>query len=222
MMFRNVKKGFTFVELAIVLVIIGIIMGMAIKGRQLIEGAKTRSEVRKLEKIQSAVAGWISNTGGDSNALDFRRLNPSATCSSTVARGSIVASNTKVAANGVCLDSSLLNDITTSTISNPYGDNWTLWAGGWPSKGAEVAPGTAFLAISSSSPRFGCNMENMLDDKFFNFGDVRSGYNEHRVGDSDNGTTPADNTSVNNVFKTCDEWPNNADNSSYVGYELGL
>lgn len=54
------KKGFTFVELAIVLVIIGIIMGMAIKGKALIEVAKMRQEIRNIEKIEAAVAARIA------------------------------------------------------------------------------------------------------------------------------------------------------------------
>jgi prepilin-type N-terminal cleavage/methylation domain-containing protein len=54
------KKGFTFVELAIVLVIIGIIMGLAIKGRSLIRSAKMRNEIRKIEKLQTALMSYIN------------------------------------------------------------------------------------------------------------------------------------------------------------------
>jgi prepilin-type N-terminal cleavage/methylation domain-containing protein len=54
------KKGFTFVELAIVLVIMGIIMGLAVKGRSLIRGAKMRNEIRKIEKLQTALMSYIN------------------------------------------------------------------------------------------------------------------------------------------------------------------
>jgi prepilin-type N-terminal cleavage/methylation domain-containing protein len=61
-MFRLTKntKGFTFVELAIVLVIIGIIMGLAVKGRTLIRGAKLRAEIRKIDKLQTALMSYIN------------------------------------------------------------------------------------------------------------------------------------------------------------------
>lgn len=49
------KRGFTIVELAVVLVIIGIILGMAIKGKQLVEAAKIRAEVSKIHKFEAAV-----------------------------------------------------------------------------------------------------------------------------------------------------------------------
>ncbi|MDR2105359.1 MAG: prepilin-type N-terminal cleavage/methylation domain-containing protein [Deferribacteraceae bacterium] len=50
------KKAFTLVELSIVLVVIGVIMGMAVKGRDLIETSKLRKEIRKLDKFAAAAA----------------------------------------------------------------------------------------------------------------------------------------------------------------------
>ncbi|MDR2401566.1 MAG: type II secretion system GspH family protein [Deferribacteraceae bacterium] len=54
------RKGFTFVELAIVLVIIGIIMGLGVKGRTLIRSAKMRAEIRKIDKLQTALMSYIN------------------------------------------------------------------------------------------------------------------------------------------------------------------
>jgi prepilin-type N-terminal cleavage/methylation domain-containing protein len=215
MMFRDVRKGFTFVELAIVLVIIGIIMGMAIKGRQLIESAKTRSEVRKLEKIQSSVAGWLSSTGSDSTPTDYKRLNAGYEGGDTLAKSHITG------AGVLWLDLGQLGEVTSSTRSNSYGDNWSMVGGEWEANSANLLAGSAFILVSQVSQRFGCNAENMLDDKFFYKGDLRSGLKELRVGGTDNGTAPTidDNATP---FRTCDEWPNAVDNSSFLGYRLGL
>jgi prepilin-type N-terminal cleavage/methylation domain-containing protein len=48
--------GFTLVEISVVLVVIGIIMGMAVKGRDLVETSRLRKEIRKLDKFAAAAA----------------------------------------------------------------------------------------------------------------------------------------------------------------------
>jgi prepilin-type N-terminal cleavage/methylation domain-containing protein len=48
--------GFTLVEISVVLVVIGIIMGMAVKGRDLVETSRLRKEIRKLDKFASVAA----------------------------------------------------------------------------------------------------------------------------------------------------------------------
>jgi prepilin-type N-terminal cleavage/methylation domain-containing protein len=60
-----VKKGFTLVELAIVLVIIGLITGMAVKGRSLAAAAEMREEVNKLRKYEHAFATHYAKSGRD-------------------------------------------------------------------------------------------------------------------------------------------------------------
>ena len=56
------KKGFTIVELAIVLVVIGIILGMAVKGKALVDAARMRAEVTKMNKFEAAVATYYART----------------------------------------------------------------------------------------------------------------------------------------------------------------
>jgi prepilin-type N-terminal cleavage/methylation domain-containing protein len=54
------KKGFTIVELAIVLVVIGIILAMAVKGRNLVEAARYKAEINKIRKLEAAVHIWLA------------------------------------------------------------------------------------------------------------------------------------------------------------------
>jgi prepilin-type N-terminal cleavage/methylation domain-containing protein len=67
---KGFRKGFTLVELAIVLLIIGLILGLAVKGRLLIDSARIKSEVRKLEKFQTALAAYVGRIGSLPASVD--------------------------------------------------------------------------------------------------------------------------------------------------------
>ena len=54
------QKGFTLVELAIALVVIGLLLGGILKGQEIIENGKITATVRMLENMQSAVAMFDS------------------------------------------------------------------------------------------------------------------------------------------------------------------
>lgn len=54
------KKGFTLFELAIVLIVIGLLLGMAMKGKALVEAARIKSDVAKVQKISSAFYTYYS------------------------------------------------------------------------------------------------------------------------------------------------------------------
>jgi len=56
---RGKRKGFTLVELAIVLVIIGLLMGMVLKGSQLITSAKEKRFAQALQKFTSAIGAFM-------------------------------------------------------------------------------------------------------------------------------------------------------------------
>ena len=48
------QSGFTLIEIAIVLVIIGLILGGALKGQELIATAKVRSTINQLDGVRAA------------------------------------------------------------------------------------------------------------------------------------------------------------------------
>ena len=55
---KNQQSGFTLVEIAIVLVIIGLLLGGVLKGQELINSAKVKSYAQDFRTIQAALYGF--------------------------------------------------------------------------------------------------------------------------------------------------------------------
>ena len=51
---KNHTSGFTLIELSIVLVIIGLIVGGILTGKDLIDSAQVRAQISQIEKYQTA------------------------------------------------------------------------------------------------------------------------------------------------------------------------
>ena len=70
----QVQKGFTLVELAIVMVIIGLLIGGILKGQELIVNAKTSASVAQLKAVGAALMTFQDKYNGAAGDL----LNPAA------------------------------------------------------------------------------------------------------------------------------------------------
>jgi len=68
---RNSDAGFTLVEIAIVMVIIGLLIGGILKGQELIKNAKTKKVMKQVDELRVAVTSYQDRYGflpGDDNA----------------------------------------------------------------------------------------------------------------------------------------------------------
>ena len=78
---RKQQSGFTLVEIAIVLVIIGLLLGGVLKGQELITQAKIKNVANDLTGMTSAVYGYqdrYKRFPGDDNAAAARWTDPEA------------------------------------------------------------------------------------------------------------------------------------------------
>lgn len=55
---RHTQRGFTLVEIAVVLVIIGLLLGGVLKGQELINSAKVKSLVQEFNSVSTMVYGY--------------------------------------------------------------------------------------------------------------------------------------------------------------------
>jgi len=60
----NLERGFTLVELSIVLVIIGLLVSGTLVGQSLVQGAQIRATIRQYQEFQSGVAAFVGKYGG--------------------------------------------------------------------------------------------------------------------------------------------------------------
>lgn len=122
------QKGFTLVELAIVLIIIGLIVSSVLVGQDIIKAAELRATTTQLNKFQTAVNVFIGKFGGipgDVNGANFFTTG-AGTSDGTAGKGD---------SNGIITRSGSASAINTLT-----GEITDFWA--HLSAGAGLIPGT--------------------------------------------------------------------------------
>lgn len=71
---RNNQKGFTLVEIAIVMVIIGLLIGGVLKGQEMINNAKIKRVIKQADEMRAAVMTFYDKYGqypGDESSALF-------------------------------------------------------------------------------------------------------------------------------------------------------
>ena len=108
---RSRQTGFTLVEIAIVLVIIGLLLGGVLKGQELIENSRIKSIVNDMKAIQAAYNGYIDR---------YKALPGDETAATMTARGWTGTAGATVAGNGVLA-------INVNQTFNNGGDQSAFW-----------------------------------------------------------------------------------------------
>ncbi|BCL77200.1 hypothetical protein JHS3_29360 [Jeongeupia sp. HS-3] len=170
------QGGFTLVELAIVLVIVGLILGLAFKGRDLIDGARVKSAQASTNKIQAAVnifferyqrypgdgcvvanAALLSQCGGARNGLIDNANETSSFWSLLIGTGIL----------------------TTAERTSPFGTQWNVATdaiNGRINTVTYLVSGTAAVGAASTATdiRYVCSLDTQYDDANPTSGNIRS------------------------------------------------
>ena len=70
---RKTQRGFTLIEIAVVLVIIGLLLGGVLRGQELINSARAKNLVQEMRGVTTMVYGYqdrFQRMPGDDNAAD--------------------------------------------------------------------------------------------------------------------------------------------------------
>ncbi|QLG87016.1 prepilin-type N-terminal cleavage/methylation domain-containing protein [Chitinibacter bivalviorum] len=177
---KNKQQGFTLVELAIVLVIIGLILGMAFKGKDLIDGAKVKNMQAQYNKIVAAFNIYYEKYGnypGDGCTVATTPAEGgAATCSAPGTRNGLLNTADEVAASMRLLQNA--NILTNADIQSVFGQPWVM--SNSADTVANFAANTNYITLTSTNTaaadiRFVCALDRLMDDGAPDKGIVRSG-----------------------------------------------
>jgi len=136
------QKGFTLIEMSIVLVIIGLIIGGILKGQEIIESARQKNVISQFDALRGAVNTFVDRYGslpGDF-ALATTRINTNAVYANGNGNGIIGTAATTVAT------------IATNDGSAGASENLQFWV---HLAGAQLVEGV--LASNTTPTAFGTN-----------------------------------------------------------------
>ncbi|QZA80537.1 type II secretion system protein [Deefgea piscis] len=171
------KRGFTLVEMAIVLVIIGLILGAAFKGKDLIDSAKVKNMAAQVNKMQTAFNAYFDKYGAY----------PGDGCPGTgtaPALGNGVSNCVAGTRNGLLNDATEASDalillqntnmLTAADLNSVFGVPWQISvagaaSGNYAANTNYMQPGTGAVDL-----RFVCALDRLLDDGIPSSGVMRS------------------------------------------------
>lgn len=137
---RN-SKGFTLVELAIVLIIIGILLGAILKGQELVDNAKIKRAVSDMNSVFVAYNGYIDRYQ--------RKPGDDGPIATLTARGGSWASVTAAGNSNGNLDAAVANTFTNAAV-----ESTSFWQ---HIKAAGFIPGNITAAGAAALPNNGFN-----------------------------------------------------------------
>ncbi len=164
---KTQASGFTLIELAVVLVIIGLILGMVFKGRELIDQGRVKSLAAQYAKIVGAINTYYDRYGtfpGD-GCPDATPASP-AECTEPK-KGYLSGDELKAFWHLLVNVTGILESSDRESV---YGQPWTVFGGN-----AALGRQTVWLDLpggTQADKRVCCALDRMIDDGNANTGSV--------------------------------------------------
>jgi len=168
------EKGFTLVELAIVMVIIGLLIGAVLKGQAMIESAKTKNLADQYNSLVAAVYSYQDKYGvfpGDDSAATTRSW-ATGSCATTAGNGDGtitvaegLAANEHLACSGLIKGS---YNGTTTAMAHTYGGTVAINSATLAGRTGNSVVYATLLAENVQA------LDRLLDDGVYNTGSCRA------------------------------------------------
>lgn len=168
--FRKDQAGFTLVEIAIVMVIIGLLIGGVLKGQAMIENAKVKRVIKQADELRAAIMTFYDKYGvypGDENLANVPPGGGDA-----AGNGNGQMGNTAAERGDLFVDLSLSGLISgtyngTNFVQHVYGGNvWVYWV----TPIAGVTPTNHYIRFFNFPSAVALELDTKYDDGVWNSG----------------------------------------------------
>ena len=140
----NKQRGFTLIEIAIVLVIIGLLLGGVLKGQELITSARVRNLIAQQDGTKAAYFGFVDRFRSLPGDYAAAVANINGTAAFGNGNGQIEAAATPVNVSVVAEDIAVWDHLSKSGFIT---GSYTHSAGAYTAANAAVNPYTAFMVM---------------------------------------------------------------------------